>query len=302
MNKQLTRIFILALVLFAFSCKQSKEIQREVELLKKPENVINSVVDSALNFSALTLKANISILHGKKKTSFKSSMRMEKDSAIWASVTFLGIAGAKVLMTDDSLKMINYKDREYIREDFDKVVNLFKSNLINIKNLQAILIGNLIDVQGYQKLHLKIADNQYVVSTHSDRRANSDWIEKKLQKMEKKLEKNEEKNTEKSQERIDRKYDRRPDKFDGLEIEIWVDPLLSKITRLRVKDYLLKGTVTAKYSDFRVTEAGTMPFNTMLEIRAEKDIDVKIVYSKVVVKDEIEMPFSIPKKYERNKL
>ena len=302
MNKRLTPIFIVVLILFAFSCKQSKEVLRDVVLLKKPENVIINVENSALDYSALTLKASISVTRDKKKTSFKSSMRIIEDSAIWTSITFIGIAGAKVLMTTDSIKMINYKDKDYISEGFEKVAGVFNSNLINLKNLQSILLGNLIDVEGYQKLHMKIVENQYVISTHSDRKANQDWIGKKLQKMEKKLEKNEEKKTEKSQERIDKKYDRRPDKFDGLEIDIWIDPATSKITSLRVKDHLLKGTLTAKYSDFRETKAGTMPFNTKLEIRGEKSIDLNIVYSKVTVLDEVEIPFSIPKKYERNKL
>jgi hypothetical protein len=277
-------------------------VQRDFDKLKKPEIVLENVQDSALNFSALTLKATISLSSGTQKTSVKSSMRIKRDSAIWASITFLGIAGAKVLLTDDSVEMINYKDKNYICEDFGKIVDVFNSNLINLKNLQAILLGDLVDVEDYQKLHMKIVENRYVISTHSDRKANKDWIEKKLQKMEKKIEKNEEKNSEKSQERIDRKFERRPDKFDGLEIEIQVDPILSKVTTLEVKDHLLNGTLTAKYSDFRVTEAGMMPFITKLEIRGEKSVDLDIVYSKVTVMDKVEMPFSVPKKYERNKL
>ena len=71
---------------------------------------------------------------------------MKEDSAIWTSITFLGFAGAKVLITDDSVKMVNYKDKEYVREDFSKVVDVFKSSLINLKNLQSILVGNLIAV------------------------------------------------------------------------------------------------------------------------------------------------------------
>jgi hypothetical protein len=301
MNKQLTSIFVV-LALFFFSCKQTKVVQREIDMLKKAENVLQNVQDSALNFSAITLKANVSISGGKQNASFKSSLRIKKDSAMWASITFLGIAGAKVLITDDTIEMVNYKDKVYIKEEFGMIVELFNSNLINLKNLQAILLGNLIDVEGYQKLYMDVVDNQYAISTLSDRKANKDWIEKKLQKMEKKLEKNEEKNTEKSQERIDRKFDRRPDKFQGLEIDISVDPTLNKVTVLEVKDHLLNGTLKAIYSDFRVTEAGIMPFNTKLEIRGGKNIDLDIVYSKVTFSDNVEMPFSVPKKYERNKL
>lgn len=301
MNKTLIPLFVILVLLF-ISCRPAKVVQRDFDKLKKPEIVLENVQDSALRFSALTLKATISLSSGKQKTSVKSSMRIKRDSAIWASITFLGIAGAKVLLTDDSVEMINYKDKNFICEDFSKIVDVFNSNLINLKNLQAILLGDLVDVEDYQKLHMKIVDNRYVISTHSDRKANKDWIEKKLQKMEKKLEKNEEKNSEKSQERIDRKLERRPDKFDGLEIEIWVEPTLSKVTTLEVKDHLLNGTLTARYSDFRETEAGMMPFNTRLEIRGEKSVDLDIVYSKVTVMDKVDMPFSVPKKYERNKL
>ena len=283
-------------------CKSVKPVAKEIDYFRKPEMVIRNVKDSALQFKALTLKASISIQGDDQKTSFKASMRMSRDSAIWASITFLGIAGAKAIITDDSVKMINYKDRNYVSTDFQNIVDLFNSNLINLKNLQAILLGNLVDVEDYQKLHLSVEEEQYVISTLSDRKASKDWIEKKLEKMDKKLEKQEEKDTEKARERIERKYERRPDKFDGLEMDIWVDPETNKINKLTVSDHLLEGNLTAHYSDFNHTPAGTMPFKTRLEIRASKNIDIEIVYSKVTIQDEVSMPFSIPEKYERKVL
>lgn len=302
MSSQRIPGLLMVAALLIIACRPTKNAIREIDYLKKPENVIENVRDSGLQYSALQLKASISILSDKQKTSFKSTMRMTRDSAIWTSITFLGIAGAKAIITNDSVKLINYKDRDYVSTDFGKIVDLFNSNLINLKNLQAILLGQLVDVEDYQKLHMEIVEGQYVISTLSDRKASRDWIEKKLEKMEKKLEKQEDKEAEKGKERIERKYERRPDKFDGLEIEVWIDPSTSKINKLIVRDYLLNGTVTAWYSDFNDTKQGKAPYRTRLEIRAKKNIDVDIVYSKISVEDKVEMPFSIPTKYERRKL
>ena len=302
MNRLLFFMTLVLAIVFSPSCKTAKPIAKELDYYKKPEKVIANVQDSALNFKALSMKASISIQGDDQKTSFKASMRMSRDSAIWASITFLGIAGAKTIITDDSVRLINYKDKNYVSTDFRKLVDVFNSNLINLKNLQAILLGNLVDVEDYQKLHMSVEKEQYVISTLSDRKASKEWIEKKLEKMDKMLEKQEEKDREKGRERIERKYERRPDKFDGLEMNIWVDPGNQKINRLVVVDHLLDGTLTAYYSDFRQTPSGSMPFRTKLEIRAKKKIDVEIVYSKVTLLDEVEMPFSIPEKYERKVL
>jgi len=299
MNKALGIATILVYVFAMLSCKSTKEIIGKRRALKKKDEIILAIEENALKYDALVLKAGISVVTEKRKVSFRSQIRIRRDSAIWSSVTILGIAGAKALITEDTLKMVNYKDRNYISEDNSKLIEIFKTKLLSLNNLQALITGDQFDLGPVQKYHVKMIDDQYVISTLSDRKSDKQWGEKKFQKMEKKVEKNEEKNRPNLQEKMDKKIERRPDKYGGIDASIWVDTALVKVKKLTITDYMFDGTMTAVYSEFRETEVGIFPMNCHITIDAEKKIEFNIVYSKVSLAEEIKMPFSIPKRYEK---
>lgn len=306
MNKGLSIGVLFVFLVTMFSCKTAKEIVGKRKALKKTEDIISAVHENALHYDGLVLKAGISVTTEGKKVSFRSQIRLQKDSAIWSSVTFLGIAGAKVLITEDELKMVNYKDRNFISEDYSKLIEIFKTKLLSLKNLQALITGDQFDIGPLQKFHVKIVEGQYVFSTLSERKSNKQWGEKRFQKMEKKQVKNEEKKNEKKnlkgQEKRDKKIERRPDKYGGIDATLWVDTGLIKVKKLRIEDYTFSGVMTAEYSEFEETEAGIFPMNCHIIVESEKKIELNIVYSKVTLIEKVKMPFSIPKKYEKVKM
>ena len=302
MNKAFSIAVLLVYLFTMFSCKSTKEFAGKRRALKKKDDIIQAIQENSLEYDALVLKGGISVVSKKRKVSFRTQIRIKKDSAIWSSVTFLGIAGAKVLVTNDTMKMVNYKDRNFINEDNSKLIELFKTKLLSLKNLQALMTGDQFDLGPVQKYHVKLIDGQYVISTLSERKSSKQWGEKKYQKMEKKLDKKEDKNKPKGQDKIDKKIERRPDKFGGVEATIWADTATVKVVELRVKDYMFDGGLTAVYSNFKETEAGVFPMNCNITIDSEERIEFNIVYSKVSVEEKVKMPFSIPKKYEKVKM
>lgn len=302
MNKALSIAVLFVYLFTMFSCKSTKEVTGKKRALKKKDDIILALQENSLKYDALVLKGGISVVSEKRKVSFRTQIRLKKDSAMWSSVTFLGIAGAKVLVTKDTLKMVNYKDRNYISEDNSKLIELFKTKLLSLKNLQALITGDQFDLGPVQKFHIKMSEGQYVISTLSERKSSKQWGEKKYQKMEKKQDKKEEKNKPKGQDKMDKKIERRPDKYGGIEANLWVDTGTVKVVKLKIKDYMFDGGMTAVYSDFRETEAGVFPMNCNITIDSEDKIEFNIVYSKVSVEEKVKMPFSIPKKYEKVKM
>ena len=302
MNKTISIVVLLVYIFTMFSCKSTKEFVGKRRALKKNDDIIHAIKENSLKYDALVLKGGISVITKKRKVSFRSQIRIKKDSAIWSSVTFLGIAGAKALVTNDTLKLVNYKDRNYISEDNSKLIDIFKTKLLSLQNLEALITGDQFDLGSVQKYHIKIEEGKYVISTLSDRKSIKQWGEKKYQKMEKKLDKKEEKNKPKEQEKIDKKIERRPDKYGGIEANLWVDTATVKVVKLKIKDYMFEGGMTAEYSDFKETEAGVFPMNCNITIDSEDKIEINIVYSKVSVEEKVKMPFSIPKKYEKVKM
>ncbi len=136
MNNFLKRGILLLLVIGTFSCRTAKELDRTATIYRKPEKVIGLTKNNDLKFNTATLKANVTISEGKQKLSFKANIRMHKDSVIWSSLSILGIAGAKTLMTPDSIKVVNYKERNYMNEAYSKLQNYLNSDILSLINLQ----------------------------------------------------------------------------------------------------------------------------------------------------------------------
>ena len=302
MNKFLKRGILVLLIFGIFSCRTAKELDREATIYRKPEKVIGLTKNNDLLFNTATLKANVTISEGKQKLSFKANIRMEKDSVIWSSLSILGIAGAKTLMTQDSIKVVNYKDRNYINEAYSKLQDYLNSDILSLGNLQKIMLGDWLYISDFEKYRMKYNEKEYVVSTMSERRLEKDWMEKKIDKLEKKYEKKEEKDAEKAQENLEKKQDRNPRKYDGLAIEVLIDPFDLKVKRMFVKDYYFNGELTTEYSDFKMVNNSMFPHTVNITLNGKKKLGVEIEYYKITLDQEISTPFSIPKKYERLRL
>jgi hypothetical protein len=125
-NKMKKIIYILGIVgLIGGGCHTSKNIQKSVtakpEINQSPVNLkkpVDSVTILKEQLSTLLhTPANFTTFYGKAKADFNSPqasgnvtvyIRMLKDSLIWISITGpLNIEGARVLITQDSLKIIN---------------------------------------------------------------------------------------------------------------------------------------------------------------------------------------------------
>ncbi|GAB4047605.1 DUF4292 domain-containing protein [Spirosoma litoris] len=88
----------------------------------------------------------------KSKLSFKSpsqdidnanvSIRIQKDSLIWLSVSKLGIEAVRGLITPDSITIIDKIHKEYTVYDFPTLSKQFNFQM-NFQLLQALIVGNL---------------------------------------------------------------------------------------------------------------------------------------------------------------
>ena len=108
--------------------------------------IISHYDTSGLQFNWIKIKANINTLKDQKKTSFTTSFRIRKDSLIYASITKAGIPFAKLLITKDSLKLIDLFHKKQKTGSFSEL-----ESLIGFK-----LPFNLMQKLLYKTLKLKI--------------------------------------------------------------------------------------------------------------------------------------------------
>ena len=127
-----------------FACKSKEKASRKPLEGKKTEYLLNQLKLNEFQFETISSKAEFTILQKEKKTSFKASIRMRKDSAIWISITpALGIEMARVLITTDSVKVINRLSKEYFIGDYNYINKKFNVELV-FEDIQSVLLGNAI--------------------------------------------------------------------------------------------------------------------------------------------------------------
>lgn len=160
----MTRFFILitALVLFA-SCRSTKQIQtaiskkdtaaavaidrRREDTLRFIRNTLYKIDSSRIAYNTFTGKVNVDYRGGDgKHYDLNVTVRMFRDSAIWLSANvILGIEGLRVLVTRDSIKLLNKGDKVYTARSIDYLQDV-TSLPLDLHTLQDLIIGNAVFV------------------------------------------------------------------------------------------------------------------------------------------------------------
>ena len=98
---------------------------------------------AAVDFRYLTAKSRISFKSEKQEIDNASvTIRIQQDSLIWVSVSKLGIEAARVLITRDSIMILDKINRAYAVADFATLSRQFSFSL-SYPLLQTLIVGNL---------------------------------------------------------------------------------------------------------------------------------------------------------------
>lgn len=173
-------LYILLYVAVFFnilSCRSTKKINKAVTRTDAmhPGNADSvSIAKAALaglsentsDFTTFSAKVKVDYEDSKgKQPDFNAFLRLKKDSALWASInaTFLGIEAFRILVTTDSLFIINKLDKEYEAHPIQYLSDLIHIP-ITFPILQNIILGNPIFV-GDSLLSYRETNNQQIIST-----------------------------------------------------------------------------------------------------------------------------------------
>lgn len=106
-------------------------------------NLLGLVAANRINFNSFSGKVNIDYRGGDGKNyDVNATLRMYKDSAIWLSANaVLGIEAIRVLITKDSVKLLNKLEKTYTARSIGYLQEITALPL-DLKTLQDLLIGN----------------------------------------------------------------------------------------------------------------------------------------------------------------
>lgn len=271
---QLLGLLLLA-SLFVIGCKS-----RKVEVIAPPpvdtsavvpypyflpDSLFQAIRQADAPLQTFSARASVEAEMNKESKSFQANIRIRRDSAIWISISpALGIEVARVLITRDSIKLINRLNGSYFKGDIHYLNQMMQVD-VNFDMIQAVLTGNAY-------LHYSV--DKYISDRENGERILSTFKKRRL---------------------------RRENELDMPQIlsqEIWFSPVYQKITRMELTDYKPLRKLSVQYPNFEVIEGIKVPRTLVVQASAEKQVKIQLDYSKQAVNKEQNLPFAIPDDYE----
>lgn len=144
--------FILLLLLLisattAYGQKDSTRLKRF-----SSRRLAKKVINHSLDYSKLSFKLDAKIETPNKTFNLNILYRNVRDSVIWMNVNHnTGVPVARVLLTKDSLKMLNRLENEYLLLSNSQIIEKFNYD-VTFEILQAIFIGELLNLESKKEI------------------------------------------------------------------------------------------------------------------------------------------------------
>ncbi len=228
-----------------------------------------------IQFKTLSLKFSANYQKGGESQSFGGTIRIINDSLIWVSIVpALGIEAARLLITKDSIKLINRMKSSYYVGNYSFLRNMLSLE-IDYEMLQCLLANEFFIYSKNPEMEenirgFKSSDDSsgYVIRSLKERKVN------------RKLKKN---------------------KLNDLILqEIHILPEIYKISRMFINDFENQKSLDVSYSNFEKEDSLLFPKIVDCKIKNINDeINLNMEFTKITINKILEYPFSIPEKYTK---
>jgi hypothetical protein len=265
----------IGIVLFSLlitSCKNQQPITlNNGKCLIDPKSakvLTKQLKESEFKFDRLNAKISAEALIDSSSNSFSITLRLKKDSVLWMSISKIGIEGARVLITKDSVKFLNRIKNQFFVGDYAFISKLLNTDL-DFEMLQSLLVGNSVEFYDEdEKIKSGVDNCQYTLGT----------IRK--HKLRKVMEKGKE--------------------LKEPAQSIYMQPENFKIARILFYEFNPDRSFDAQFSDFtKIDSTQQFPQKIKYTIVAKKNVLIDINYTKIVLNEEQSFPFKIPDNYEQ---
>ena len=149
MNKYIQYILLFTLLITVASCRVKKVEPvfggQNIELSKEEQEklkFIERIQTSYFDYSFLSAKAKVKVHRTGTDFNLTFNIRAQKNEKIWISANAIGgIEVARVLLTKDSVKILDKFQKKYIAQDYKYLSELLNTN-VNFEMMQDLMFGN----------------------------------------------------------------------------------------------------------------------------------------------------------------
>lgn len=257
--------FLVGSLLFFPACKSVKLLTRKPLVPIPFEQLYQKMEKSTPSFSYLSAKLSISYQKGEKEpVQFRAQMRLKNDSIIWMSIVpAMGIEAARVVMTADSVKLLNRMKKNYVLGTYPLLDSLMHTS-INYNMLQSLLLGKSVSYP-LTDSSVSINKQQYLLSMKMRMPAKNALS-----------------------------------RFHLLTQKMWLDPETFHIKELYLSESGMQNKdLHVFYDEYQNIDGRTIPLKMQIVIDANQKIIINITFKRTEIDVPHRFPFIIPRKYKK---
>lgn len=267
MKPNKTFIFLGLLLVFASCAKKLTESDLPKVKRQKTQDLV-AVLDSLSRDKVKTFYTKIATKYedSTQSRSFKTSLRMIKDSAINTIIKWGVVPIGNALISKDSLHFVDKRAKCLVRSNMALLRDNFGVDF-TYKNIEEVILGIPLDYDIDQKYFQIHEPHRYIVSSHKKR---------KLKKNERLL-----------------KNDR------DVAIEYFINSSLNQLDGLKILSATDSTTINVSYLSRQLIAGINVPKDVTIQISTpRKNLFIEMTYTKVKVNEPIELYFIVPEGYE----
>lgn len=284
-------VLLLVLAITA-GCKSSKPIPilRPEIPARSADKLLERLLADSDTFRYYSAKANVELQLPDGGKSFKAQIRSVRDSAAWVSVVpALGIEVARILLTPDSMKIMDKVNDQYFVGDTASAKTKFGLQP-SLDLLQQALLGKPIGLDPEEKYRSDREEGQYVLTSREKRRfvraaediSPGDTLARDRDMREKRL------------ERTLRKAEER----EAVVLRYWIEPDSFRVTRVQIADLMRDQTAEVRYEERSGPETHHLPTRISITLSDPFRTATGVLeLSRIELKGPLQLNFRIPEKF-----
>lgn len=222
-----------------------------------------SNVVAPLKFDQVKINSKIEVINDNYVPELSATIYIANDTKIWANINaFMGLVGARSLITPEGLKASIRTNKTYLDSDFEYLNNLLNVNFINYKTLEKLLMG---------RTFIPINDTNFILTQNT---RGFKMVSAGNQKIE-------------NEEGLAREY----------KVEIHYDENYN-LSQLILQDVNSDDGLEVNYDNYEQFTDFRLPKNVKIIIKGSKKSQILLENTKFDF-SKMETPFSIPSSYKK---
>lgn len=281
--KGLVNIFywiVFCVILGLSSCKTSSVATRSSAAVKamSTTKLMRNIENNAFDYKYLSIKRiNCQFNNGRMNATFKASIYAEKDEQITLMISKLNIPMARLWLTPDSVKFINYMENSYFLDDYSYLSSMLNMDL-DFNMVNAIISNNVFSVnkqadEADHNYESFVENGRYVIRSVRNIQAGEGKPERRI---------------------------KRGERPGSVLQTIVVDPVTYKLNKLTLEDAQDARKLDIDFADYTPVGKQLYPGEILLAlVSPDSNMQMSIKFANFSLEKEKAVRFKVPEKFTR---